>query len=109
MRVPENPALLLSCSGGVLVYKRWRVEMTEQHRRSFRLENQLSRKIAREPSLSYSAFAAHAAMALIVIVLLALTSATTEIFLSGGESLSALEAAAPSSMWSRPPIHTRTR
>jgi hypothetical protein len=81
--------------------------MTEHHRRSFRLANQLSRKIAREPSLSYSAFAAHAAMALIVIAFLALTFATMEKFLSGDESLSALEAAAASSMWSRPAVHTK--
>jgi hypothetical protein len=46
-----------------------------------------------EPSLSHWAFAAHAAMALIVIVLSTLTLAALEVFLSGDESLSALEAA----------------
>jgi hypothetical protein len=67
--------------------------MTEQHRRSFRLASQASRKIAGEPSLSHSGFAAHGAMALIVIVLLALTFSALEISLSGDESLSALEVA----------------
>jgi ABC-type uncharacterized transport system permease subunit len=61
--------------------------------RSFKLASQASRKIAGEPSLSHWGFAAHAAMALIVIVLLALTFAGLEIFLSGDERLSALEAA----------------
>jgi hypothetical protein len=62
-------------------------------RSSFKLASQAGGKIAVEPSLSHWGFAAHAAMALIVIVLLALTSAALEIFLSGDESLSALEAA----------------
>jgi hypothetical protein len=62
-------------------------------RSSFKLASQVSRKIAAEPSLSHWGFAAHAAMALIVIVLLTLTSAALETFLSGDESLSALEAA----------------
>src|SRR5262249_33480956 len=62
-------------------------------RSSFKLASQANRKIATEPSLSHWGFAAHAAMALIVIVLLTLTSAALEIFLSGDESLSALEAA----------------
>jgi hypothetical protein len=61
--------------------------------RSFELASQASRKIAGEPSLSHSGFAAHAAMALLAIVLLTLTFAGLEIFLSGDESLSALEAA----------------
>jgi ABC-type uncharacterized transport system permease subunit len=70
----------------------------EQHeghtmQRSFKLASQASRKIAGEPSLSHWGFAAHAAMALVVIVLLALTFAGLKIFLSGDESLSALEAA----------------
>jgi hypothetical protein len=62
-------------------------------RSSFKLASQVSRKIEAEPSLSHWGFAAHAAMALIVIVLLTLTSAALEKFLSGDESLSALEAA----------------
>jgi hypothetical protein len=61
--------------------------------RSFKLASQARRKIVTEPSLSRWGFAAHAAMALIVIVLLALTFAALEIFLSGDESLSVLEAA----------------
>jgi hypothetical protein len=70
----------------------------EQHeghtmQRSFKLASQASCKITGEPSLSHWGFAAHAAMALIVIVLLALTFADLEIFLSGDESLSAVEAA----------------
>jgi len=48
---------------------------------------------AGEPSLGHWGFAAQAALALIVIVLLTLTFAALEVFLSGGESLSALEAA----------------
>jgi len=47
---------------------------------------------AGEPSLDHWAFAAHAAMALIVIVLCTLTVAALEVFLSGDESLSAVEA-----------------
>jgi hypothetical protein len=62
-------------------------------RSSVKLASRASRKIAGQPSLSHSGFAAHAAMALIVIVLLALTSAALEISLAGDESLSALEAA----------------
>src|SRR5262249_16630688 len=42
--------------------------------------------------ISHWGLAAHATMALVVIVLLALTSAGLEVFLSGDESLSALEA-----------------
>ena len=71
---------------------------TEQHQshtmqRSFKLASEASCKITGEPSLSHWGFAAHAAMALIVIVLLALTFADLEIFLSGDESLSAVEVA----------------
>ena len=62
-------------------------------RSSVKLASQASRKIAGEPSLSHWGLAAHAAMALVVIVLLALTSSGREVFLSGDESLSALEAA----------------
>ncbi len=62
-------------------------------RSSFRLASQASGKIGREPSLSHSGFAAHAAMALIVNVLSALTPAALEVSLSGDESLSAFEAA----------------
>jgi len=51
--------------------------MIEQHRPSLRLASQARRKSAREPTLSYSAFASHAAMALIVIILLTLTFATS--------------------------------
>ena len=59
--------------------------------RSFKLASHASsRKVAGE--LNQLGFAAHAAMALIVIVLLALTFADLETFLSGDESLSALEA-----------------
>jgi hypothetical protein len=56
--------------------------------RSFKLATQ-----AGEPSLDHWAFAFQAAMALIVIVLSTLTVAALEVFLSGDESLSALEAA----------------
>jgi hypothetical protein len=62
-------------------------------RSTFKLATQARRKIAGEPSLNHSGFTAHAAMALIMIVLLALTLAALETFLSGDESLSALEAA----------------
>jgi len=70
----------------------------EQHeghtmQRSSKLASQAGREIAGEPSLSHWGLAAHAAMALIVIVLLALTFAGLEVFLSGDESLSAVEAA----------------
>ena len=58
--------------------------------RSFKLA-QVSR--TREPSISHWGFAAHAAMALIGIVLLTLTITELEAFLSGDESLSALQAA----------------
>ena len=73
----------------------WEMGQTARpmQRSSFRLATQARRKIAGEPSLSHSGFAAHAAMALIVIVLLALTLAALETFLSGDKSLSALEAA----------------
>ena len=57
--------------------------------RSFRLASQLGRII----TVEHLGFAVHAAMALIVIVLLTLTMAALEVFLSGDESLSALEAA----------------
>ena len=56
--------------------------------RSFKLATQ-----AGEPSLNYWGFAVHTAMALIVIVLFTLTFAALEVFLSGDQSLSALEAA----------------
>jgi len=56
--------------------------------RSFKLATQ-----AGEPSLDHWAFAFQAAMALIVIVLFTLTFAALEVFLSGDESLSAIEAA----------------
>jgi hypothetical protein len=55
--------------------------------------NLTSRIITGEPSLSHWGFAAQVAMAFIVIVLLTLTFAALEVFLSGDESLSALEAA----------------
>jgi hypothetical protein len=71
-------------------------------RSSFKLASQASRKIAAEPSLSHWGFAAHAAMALTVIVLLMLTSAALEKFLSGDESLSALEAAMAPGRSTRP-------
>jgi hypothetical protein len=48
---------------------------------------------SREASLSHYGFAAQVAMALVVIVLLTLTSAALETFLSGDDSLSALQAA----------------
>jgi len=54
---------------------------------------QVSDIVAGEPSLSHWGFAAQAAIALIVIVLLTFTLAALEVFLSGDESLSALEAA----------------
>ena len=56
--------------------------------RSLKLASQ-----AGSPSLSHWGFAAHAAMALVVIVLLTLTFAALETFLSGDQSLSAVEAA----------------
>jgi hypothetical protein len=56
--------------------------------RSFKLATQ-----AGELSLDYWGFAVHTAMALIVVVLFTLTFAALEVFLSGDESLSALEAA----------------
>ena len=46
-------------------------------RSSVKLANRASRKIAEQPSLSHSGFAAHAAMALIVIVLLVLCLSST--------------------------------
>src|SRR5262249_47512832 len=55
--------------------------------RSFKLATQ-----AGEPSLDHWRFAVQTAMALIVIVLFTLTVAALEVFLSGDESLSALEA-----------------
>jgi hypothetical protein len=60
---------------------------------SLKLASQANSNIAAEPSLSRWGFAAYAAMALIVIVLLTLTFAGLEIFLSGDESLSAVEVA----------------
>jgi hypothetical protein len=57
---------------------------------SLKLANQVSRP---KPSLEHWGFAAQTAIALIVIVLFTLTSAALETFLSGGESLSALQAA----------------
>ena len=48
---------------------------------------------AESPSLSHWEFAPYAAIALVVIVLLTLTFAALETFLSGDESLSAVEAA----------------
>jgi hypothetical protein len=48
---------------------------------------------AESPSLSHWGFAPYAAIALVVIVLLTLTFAALETFLSGDESLSAVEAA----------------
>jgi len=60
--------------------------------RSLKLASQASSKIAGEPSLSHWGFA-YAAKAFIVIVLLALTFANLETFLSGDQSLSAVEAA----------------
>ena len=48
---------------------------------------------AGEPSVSHWGFATQAAIALIVIVLLTLVFAALEVFLSGDESLSAIEAA----------------
>jgi hypothetical protein len=58
--------------------------------RSLKLADQVSRP---KPSLDHWIFAGQVAMALIVIVLFALTSAALETFLSGDESLSALQAA----------------
>ena len=60
---------------------------------SLKLASQFSRSITGEPSLGHWGFAAQVAMALIVIVLLTLVFAALEVFLSGNESLSALEAA----------------
>ena len=60
---------------------------------SLKLASQFSRSITGEPSLGHWGFAAQVAMALIVIVLLTLTFAALEVFLSGDQSLSALEAA----------------
>jgi hypothetical protein len=59
--------------------------------RSLNEASQVRRIIAGEPSLSHRGFAAQAVN--IVIVLLTLTFAALEVFLSGNESLSALEAA----------------
>jgi hypothetical protein len=56
--------------------------------RSFKLATQ-----AGEPSLDYWGLAVHTAMALVVVVLFTLTFAALEVFLSGDESLSAVEAA----------------
>ena len=62
---------------------------TMQH--GFKLASQASR--TGEASLSHGGFAVQVAMALIVILLLTLTSAALETFLSGDQSLSALQAA----------------
>jgi len=62
--------------------------------RSFKLSTQ-----AGEPSLDHWGFAVQAAMALIVIVLFTLTFAALEVFLSGDESLSAIEAAMGTRIW----------
>ena len=61
--------------------------------RSLKLTSQLGRIITVEPLLTHWRFAVQAAMALIVIVLFTLTFAALEGFLSGDESLSAIEAA----------------
>jgi hypothetical protein len=58
--------------------------------RSLKLADQVSRP---KPSLDHWTFAGQVAMALIVIVLFTLTCAALETFLSGDESLSALQAA----------------
>jgi hypothetical protein len=57
--------------------------------RSLKLADQVSRP---KPSLDHWGFAAQVAMALIVIVLVSLTFADLEVFLSGDQSLSAIEA-----------------
>jgi hypothetical protein len=59
---------------------------------SLELASQFSPTITAERS-SHWGFAAYAAMALIVIVLLTFMLAALEVFLSGGGSLSAVEAA----------------
>ena len=61
--------------------------------RRFYAPGPVSRLTTPEPSLRYGVFAAHTAMAFVVIILLTLTLAALEAFLSGDESLSALEAA----------------
>ena len=58
--------------------------------RSLKLASQVSRP---KPSLDHWEFASQVAMALIVIALFTLTCAALETFLSGDESLSALQAA----------------
>jgi hypothetical protein len=58
--------------------------------RSLKLADQVSRP---KPSLDHWTFAAQMAMSLIVILLFTLTSAALETFLSGDQSLSALQAA----------------
>jgi len=60
---------------------------------SLNLPSQVGYAITAKPTLSHWRFAALVAMALIVIVLLTLTLAALEVFLSGDQSLSALEAA----------------
>ena len=59
---------------------------------SLKLASQFSRPITGQPSLSWG-FAAQVAMALVVIVLSTFILSDLEVFLSGGGSLSALEAA----------------
>jgi hypothetical protein len=54
---------------------------------------QISDIVTGQPPLSHWGFTAQAAIAFIVIVLLTFTLAALEVFLSGDESLSALEAA----------------
>ena len=61
--------------------------------RSLKLASQLGRIITVEPLLTHWGFAVQAAMALIVIVLFTLTVAALEVFVSGDQSLSAIEAA----------------
>jgi len=58
--------------------------------RRFQTPSPATRIVA--PSLGRWVLAAHATMALVVIILLTLTLAAAEEFLSGGRSLSALEA-----------------
>jgi len=61
--------------------------------RSLKLASQLGSIITVEPLLTHWGFAVQAAMALIVIVLFTLTFAALEVFVSGDQSLSAIEAA----------------
>jgi hypothetical protein len=72
----------------LLLVGKWAEQHGDTMQRSLKLASQ-----AGSPSLSHWGFAAHAAMALLVIVLLTLTFAALETFLSGDESLSAVEVA----------------